>query len=108
MFWACSKKSEILKLRCEDMGSHETEGPKAELNIEFVKGKYSHSYGLRHTIPTVECRDLVSRIRGQLNKQSDFCIRGQLATETSSEIGWVFQEFQAGNVSVCENDDCIP
>ncbi len=108
VFWVCSDKSKIRKIYCEDMGVHETEGPKAELTIDFIKNTDRHTYGLRHTIPASECRDLLRRIRERLKKNINFCIRGSLANIGGSGIGWVFHEFRADKVSVCENDDCVP
>ena len=31
VFWVCSDKSKLRKIYCEDMGIHETEGPKPNL-----------------------------------------------------------------------------
>jgi hypothetical protein len=108
IFWVCSEKSKVQKLDCEDMGSHETEGPKADLIIEFSKNRARHAYGLRHAIPMTECRILARRIRTKFITENSFCIRGGLAELSAIEIGWVFYEFRAGTDSVCENDDCVP
>jgi hypothetical protein len=101
-----SKSGAKLELTCDDLGVHETEGPKAELQIQLsLKGEV-HEYGLRHGIAAAECRDLKQSIQALVNKNESFCILGNLASGDeeikAGTIGWVFFEFQTPGGSVCD------
>lgn len=103
-YWVCANTANNpVRIKCLSLGTSETEGPKAELEISFRFQNQVHEYGLRHGILLNDCRKRQSDIQKLLaaKKNQPFCVKGMLAANTTgrlnSKFEWVFDEIRSSS-----------
>lgn len=75
--WVCAEKAKsTLKARCDESpaeGFDEATGA-LELQVDAPAGRFD--YGLRHAVPTRECRKMLRKIRKIQKENLPYCILG--------------------------------